>query len=813
MRTVNPSLHALRAGFVAAAVLSAVLPAVALADAFHVPCNKGGDEFGFAIATNGDFNGDGVNDIAIGAPCTFAFINPHAGRVVVVSGTNGRKLFTKKGSQDGQWFGAAVSFIHDLNGDGRDELAVGSPGYDVTAYDQGDPQARTKDQAGRVDVYQRHKRRMRVLGTNAHSGFGEKIAPLDDINGDKKEEFAVSASSDSKPDGRSQPGRIWIISGKNGDKLGYKVGPQAGNNYGRSLVATADITGDGLADFLAGSDDISVPNVFNAGKVDLVSPTDLANEVFSVVGSRLDGIGKSIDYAGDVDDDGVKDFITGSDGSDDTGVKLSGLVSLFAVDGRRLWVKADPQIQEKARFGDAVATIGDINGDGVTDFAASAGLFDAFINKKAALDVGRVVTMSGTDGSMIWDINGTYRDAEFGHALAGNVDFNLDEVPDVVVGTLGDAPLGRRGAGSMKILSGLDGSTLFSVAGRRGLETRMVTAIPETASKARLRSFNRRGRRLEVDTVALSGDELGELDVTVLNDRNVPWPKRVQAAITTGHGAAKSIVEVYRLGKRNVLVDRFEAFPAPIPPAKTAGVDCDGGEINGEPFEDLVCVEAGSKDGNVKMRFFRRLDEEQPFFLTNEFQVFASTDKYNEFTPINADGANVAVGDVVGGNEEEIVVGTNSGVPLVKVFNRQGQLLSSFLAYDPVDDSGVDVAMIDLNGGVGSKRILTIPRRGDALVKVFDSLGNRVTYGRDPRDISIYARPETYRAGGRVAAADVDLDDQQEILVLIPSPAGGHEVLAYEPDGSTPKHYRSFNPLVNARVGGSIAGTDRFVRD
>ncbi len=807
MRTVNYSLRALSIGFFLAAVVFAGLAAEAVAEPFTVTCNKGGDQLGFAVATNGDFNGDGVNDIAIGAPCTFAGNSPHAGRVIVVSGSDGRKLFTKKGHQDGEWMGAAVSFLHDLNGDGRDELAIGSPGYDVTAFDQGAP-GRTKDQAGRVDVYQRHKRRMQVFGANAHSGFGEKIAPLNDVNDDGKKDFLVSASTDSKPDGRSQPGRVWVISGKNGDKIGYKVGPRAGKNYGRSLASTDDIDGDGKFDFLAGSDDINVPNVLNAGEIDLVSSVDLANEMLTVVGARGDGVGKSIDFAGDVYGDGVKDFIVGSDGSDDTGVNLAGEVSLFAVDGRRLWVKADPEVQEKARFGDAVARIGDINGDGVVDFVASASLHDSFLSQHVVPDSGRVVTMSGTDGSKIWAVNGTYRESQFGFAVDGDVDFNHDSVPDVVVGTLGDAPFGRRGAGSMRILSGVNGSTLFSVAGRRGLETRIVTAIPESATKARLRTFNRRGRRLEVDTTALNGEILGELDVTVLNDRNIPRPKMVQAAIATGHGAARSIVEVYRLGKRNVLVDRFEAFPG-----VSGGVDCAGGEVNGEPVEDLVCVQASSKDGNVKMRFFRRLDEEQPFFITNEFPIFASTDKWSDYFTVNADGANVAVGDVVGGNEEEIIVGTNAGLPVVKVFNRQGQMLSSFLAYDPVDDSGVDVALIDLNGAGGTKRIVTIPRKGQALVKVFDSLGNRVNYGRDPVPISIYAKPESYTGGARIAAADLDLDDQQEIVVLIPTPGGDHEVMAFEPDGSNPRHYRSFNPLNGGHVGGSIAGTDRFVRD
>ncbi|HYB97733.1 MAG TPA: integrin alpha [Candidatus Limnocylindrales bacterium] len=807
---MNSTSCKLHAGLGLASLVMLMLPAAAFAQPFHVPCQTGGDQMGFAIAANGDFNGDGVNDIAVGAPCTFARLHPKAGRVVVLDGRNGKKLFTKRGSQDGQWMGAAVSFIRDVNGDGRDELAVGSPGYDVTPYDQRDPLVRTKDQAGRVDVWQRRKRRMVVFGTNAHSGFGEKIQPLNDVNDDGKHDFVVSASTDSLPDGRSQPGRVWIVSGRNGDFLGFKVGPKAGKNYGRSLSAAEDIDGDGVTDFLVGSDEVNIFQVRRAGVVDLVSPTNLDEELFRVVGARRDGIGKSIDYAGDVQNDGIKDFIAGSDGSDDTGVRLSGLVTLFGVDGERHWVKADTEVQEGARFGDAVATIGDIDGDLVTDFAAAASQFDIFVNELKAPDAGRVVTLSGVDGSQIWELEGDRREEQFGWALEGGLDFNLDEVPDVLVGTLGDAPFGRRGAGTVRILSGVNGEELFRFAGRRGLETRIVTALPETPTRARLRSFNRNGRRLEMDTVALNGIQLGELDVTVLNDRgaNVPAPKAVQAAISTGHGSTDSTVEVYRLGRRDKLVDRFRVFPIEV----QSGAECDGGEIDQEINEDLVCAQSDSTDGNVVVRIFKRLDEEDPFFIIDEFQAFASTDVYNEFIPINAGGATVAVGDVVGGNEDEIVVGTTRGVPIVKVFNREGALLSQFLAYDPVEFSGVDVAVIDLAGS-GDKRIVTAPRQGNALIKVFDDQGNRVTFGRDDDLISILARPVSYTGGARVAAADVDLDERQEILVLIPRPEGGHEVLAYEGTNLPVKRFREFNPTPGAEEGGSIAGTDRFVRN
>ena len=78
--TNNTPHHAARASRGAAAFVAVASAMVLVAtgsalaggaadeDLFRVACNHGGDEFGFAIATDGDFNGDGVNDIAVGSP-------------------------------------------------------------------------------------------------------------------------------------------------------------------------------------------------------------------------------------------------------------------------------------------------------------------------------------------------------------------------------------------------------------------------------------------------------------------------------------------------------------------------------------------------------------------------------------------------------------------------------------------------------------------------------------------------------------------------------------------------------------------------
>ena len=82
-------------------------------------------------------------------------------------------------------------------------------------------------------------------------------------------------------------------------------------------------------------------------------------------------------------------------------------------------------------------------------------------------------------------------------------------------------------------------------------------------------------------------------------------------------------------------------------------------------------------------------------------------------------------------------------------------------------------------------------------------------------------RPAPYDGGARVAAADVDKDDQQEILVYIPEEAEepfdqGHQVYAYEPTNKlvpTTKFNNPFTPLVGAQTGGAIAATDRWTRN
>src|SRR5262249_19093881 len=87
------------------------------------------DEYGAALADAGDLNGDGVHDLAVGAPG----VNGDRGRVSIYLGGSPpapTRAPTPHCGGPGEHSGAAIAGAGDMNGDGRDDLVVGAPGRD-----------------------------------------------------------------------------------------------------------------------------------------------------------------------------------------------------------------------------------------------------------------------------------------------------------------------------------------------------------------------------------------------------------------------------------------------------------------------------------------------------------------------------------------------------------------------------------------------------------------------------------------------------------------------------------------------------------
>jgi len=173
-------------------------------------------------------------------------------------------------------------------------------------------------------------------------------------------------------------------------------------------------------------------------------------EVSAPSASGAVNFGVSVAGLGDIDGDGVPDFAIGADGDPSEGGEASaGQVFVFSGKTRELIrTLSDGSIG----FGRALANLGDVDGDGVPDLAIGSP------NRSDTTGTfGAVAVYSGADGAMLWEVAGDGPDGELGRALAAVLDVDSDGVVDVAVG-------GRVGGkGEVRILSGASGGLIATL--------------------------------------------------------------------------------------------------------------------------------------------------------------------------------------------------------------------------------------------------------------------------------------------------------------------------------------------------------------
>src|SRR3989338_3718484 len=114
--------------------------AVSAAVIFSHPNPQAGAEFGATMAFVGDVNGDGVPDLLVGAPKQDVGGNTDQGQVYLLSGATGALILTLDNPipQAGAKFGAAVASAGDFDNDGKNDLLIGAPEQDVGLCQIGD---------------------------------------------------------------------------------------------------------------------------------------------------------------------------------------------------------------------------------------------------------------------------------------------------------------------------------------------------------------------------------------------------------------------------------------------------------------------------------------------------------------------------------------------------------------------------------------------------------------------------------------------------------------------------------------------------
>ena len=228
---------------------------------------------GTSVATLPDWNGDGIAEVAVGAPL-YRRSTKLGGRAYVVWGSataapvDLARLGTRGIVLDGggrQRAGSVVASVGDLGGDARGDLAVGADyagrrargqaaGRVLIVYARSEPGSLELDELGDTGL--------RIDGEGAGDHAGVAIAPAGDVDGDGRDDVLIGAHG-ADPLDRPDAGAAYVLYGGSGlqsldlafvGTRGFRIaGAEPGERLGRAVALAGDPSGDGRTDLALGS--------------------------------------------------------------------------------------------------------------------------------------------------------------------------------------------------------------------------------------------------------------------------------------------------------------------------------------------------------------------------------------------------------------------------------------------------------------------------------------------------------------------------------------------------------------------------------
>ena len=412
-----------------------------------------GDWFGYTVAGLGDVSGDGIPDFAVGAHQNQNWgVRPAPdappGYVHVYSGADGERLYTLHSSGSAQvdgsddHFGAAISSIEDLDGDGAREILVGAYLYDA---DDGDDESVDENTGGLFLFSGLSGELMHVIGGLE---WGDRLAwavtSIDDLDGDGARDLLVGVEKADTSIEVLNQGSIQVFSSRTFERLSSVFGPGFEAHLGCSVTPVADVDGDGRADYAGGAfmrtklvEDEELQQIGHAA----VFSSSTGEVLFAWDGDAAnDHLGFSITNLGDLDGDGADELAVGAMQSGWVGdYHGRGYVRVFSTgDGSLVATLVGGAHGDQ--FGWALAAAGDRDGDGRTDLLVGAPSAISVQRDASSGRTGSVHLYSGADRTPLAAIAGLALDDQFGASVADLGDLDGDGFSEILVGAPENVP-------------------------------------------------------------------------------------------------------------------------------------------------------------------------------------------------------------------------------------------------------------------------------------------------------------------------------------------------------------------------------------